>query len=119
MVAPVIRRFTRATPASLDQFAFATDDITGLTFYLATKRNQILDIVNDPDPPAGARYEIALYKNGVDTGRRFFSTSLSPASAGRIAIGPIDIEPGQIQFNVAQRAGTLSSYSFIVKFLTI
>jgi hypothetical protein len=117
MVAPIFRRFTRAAPAALSTYAFATDDVTGLTFYNLTTANQILDMVSDPAPAAGVAYEIALFKNGVDTGRHFFSRSLDPASAGRVAVGPVDLAPGQIGFNVQQTLGALAAYSFVVKLL--
>ena len=117
LVAPMFRRFTRAAPGALDVFAFATDDVTALTFYQLAQANQILDMVSDPAPAAGVAYEIALFKNGIDTGRHFFSRSLDPASAGRVAVGPVDVSPGQLQFNVAQRLGALAAYSFVVKLL--
>jgi len=118
MVAPLFRRFTRAAPGALNVFAFATDDITTLAFYNNAKPNQILDMVNDPQPAATLRYEIALFKNGLDTGRHFFTDSLNPNTAGRVAVGPIDITPGQVQFAVAQRFGALTAFSFVVKLLT-
>ena len=99
----------------MDVFAFATDDITALTFYQVSTMNQLQDIVSDPAPAAGVRYEIAAFKNGLDTGRHWFSATLDPASAGRVAIGPIDVKPGMLQFNVAQRLGALAAYSFVSK----
>lgn len=118
MVAPIFRRWTRAAPGALDVFAFASDDVTALTFYNLAVNNQILDIVSDPAPGAGVAYEIALFKNGLDTGRHWFSRTLDPASAGRVAIGPVDIAAGQMQFNVAQRLGALAAYNFVTKLLT-
>lgn len=117
MAAPIFRRWTRAAPGALDVFALATDDITALGFYTLGGNNSIIDIVSDPDPGA-LRYEIRLFKNGIDTGRSWFSSSLNPGSAGRVAVGPVDISPGNIAFNVAQRAGALTAYSFVVKLLT-
>jgi len=113
---PLIRRFTRAAPGALDTFALAVDEETGLTFIRITSPNVILDMVNDPNPAAGARYEIRIIKGGIDTGRRIYSLSIDPMSAGRIAVGPITLGPGDYSFSVAQRAGALAAYSFIVKF---
>jgi len=118
MVAPIFRRWTRAAPGALDVFAFSTDDVTALTFYQLAAVNQLLDIVTDPAPGAGVRYEIALFKNGLDTGRHWFTNSLDAASAGRVAIGPVDLLPGQMQMSVAQRAGALAAVNFVTKLLT-
>ncbi len=112
---PIFRRFTRAAPAALDVFLLATDDITALGFYTLAGTRVLLDMVNSPDPAAGLRYEVRLLKNGVDTGRSWFSDTLSPASAGRVAIGPVPIGAGNIAFSVAQRLGALTAYSFVIK----
>ncbi len=115
---PIWRRWTRAAPGALDVFALATDDVTTLGFYTLSQRNDILDMLNDPDPAAGLRYEIDILKNGIPTGRNFFTTAMSSASAGRGAIGPLGVGAGNINFSVAQRAGALTATSFIVKFAT-
>ena len=111
---PLFRRWTRALPAALDTFALSTDDITALGFYTLAGTRELQDIVSDPDP-AALRYEIRLLKNGIDTGRAWFSQGLNPASAGRVAIGPVPISAGNIAFSVAQRAGALTAYSFVTK----
>lgn len=117
MAAPIFRRWTRATPAALDTFALATDDITALGFYAITRTVELQDIVSDPAPAGGVRYEIRLLKNGIPTGRQWFSTGLDPASAGRVAIGPVTIAgPSNINFDVAQRSGALAAYNFVTKF---
>jgi len=113
---PLIRRFTRAAPGALNVDANATDDETGLT-YFRTSQNVILDIVSCPQPAAGVNYRIALLRSGgIDTGRRFFSVSLDPASAGRVSVGPIQLSGGDYFFSVRQTLGALAAYSFIVKF---
>jgi len=117
MAAPIFRRWTRAAPGALDVFALATDDITALGFYSTTRTITLQDLVSDPAPGAGVAYEVRLLKNGIPTGRSFFSRSLDPASAGRVAIGPIDIiGPTNMNFDVAQRLGALAAYSFLTKF---
>lgn len=80
---PLTRRYTRAAPGALDVFANATDDITAQAFARIPAPNSILDMLNDPDPAAGLRYEIQLLKEGIQTGRGFFTNSMSAASAGR------------------------------------
>jgi len=118
MVAPIFRRWTRVLPIALGAFIPATDDITTQSFYNNVGANEVLDAVNDPQPAATLRYEIAMFRNGIDTGRHFFTDSMNPGSAGRPSVGPIDIQPGQIQFSVAQRFGALTATSFLIKFLT-
>ncbi len=75
----------------------------------------MLDVVSDPAPAATVRYEIHMMKNGIENGRNFFSLSLDPASSGRVAIGPIDLLAGKLQFNVTQRAGAQAAYSYLMK----
>ena len=112
----LIRRFTRAAPGALNVFAFATDDVTGLTFIRVSSNNAILDIVNDPDPAGGLNYQIRILKNTIDTGRYFSTFSLSPLSAGRVAVGPIALSAGDYYFSVAQTLGGVAATSFLVKF---
>ena len=115
MSAPMIKRFTRALPAALGAFVFATDDETGLVFLRVNGSNAIIDVVNSPDPAAGLTYQINIWKNGVDTGRRWFSEAMSPASAGRMSMGGIALSQGDYYFSVAQTAGALTATSFIIK----
>jgi len=114
--APIIRRYTLALPTALNNFLPMTDDITQLTFQNLPQVNSIVDMLNDPQPAAGLRYEFRIFKNGLDTGRAVFSDSMNPASAGRIAIGPLDMAPGQLSFQAAQRLGAFAATSIIVKF---
>jgi hypothetical protein len=71
-----------------------------------------------PAPAAGLLYQINILKNGVDTGKRVYSITIDPATAGRVAVGPLSLSPGDYYFNVAQTLGGLAAYSFIVKFAT-
>jgi len=116
MAAPLIRRFTRAAPGALNVFAFATDDITGLTFIRLARANMLQDLINSPNPAAGLNYNIALTSDGIQTGQNFFSEQLAETSAGRIAVGPIDLLPGNKGFSVSQTLGALTAYSFAAKF---
>lgn len=77
--------------------------------------NQLQDLVSDPAPGAGVRYEIHMMKNGIENGRNFFSDGLNPASAGRVAVGPVDLIAGKLQFNTTQRAGAQAAYSYVMK----
>jgi len=110
------RRYTSAVPAALAAETIVTDDRTTAAQQTLNRSNSILDIFNDPDPAAGLRYDIRIFKNGVDTGRAFFTLSLSTASEGRSKIPTpgILLEPGQLQYFVIQRAGALTATSFIV-----
>lgn len=113
---PVIRRYTLAAPAALNVFGNLTDDVTGLTSFLLLGKNGILDMVNDPDPAAGLRYEFVLNKNGLQTPVTAFSSAMSPTTAGRTAIGPISMSAGNYIWSGAQRAGALTATSVIVKY---
>lgn len=116
MTLPVIRRYTLATPSALNVFANLTDDESSQAQFLILSGNTVLDMVNDPDPTSGYRYEFRLAKNGNETPVKAFSTSISPTTAGRTAIGPISMSAGNYSWRGAQRAGTLTATSIIVKY---
>lgn len=116
MPLPVQRRYTGAAPAALNVFNNMTDDETGQAQYLILSKNVILDMVNDPDPAAGLRYEFVLLKNGNQTPVRAFSSSISPTTAGRTSIGPVTQSAGQYIWSFAQRAGALTATSIVVKY---
>jgi len=113
---PIIRRYTRAAPGALNVDALATDDDTALTVQQLNQPNSILDMFSAPQNAAGVNYEIRLLKNNVQTGRTFFSVAMDPGSAGRSAVGPVDISAGQISYAVRQVLGALTAYSFAVKY---
>jgi hypothetical protein len=116
MVLPIQRRYTLAAPAALNTFNNLTDDETGQAQFLILSKNALLDMVNDPDPAAGLRYEFVLLKNGNQTPVRAFSTSISPTTAGRTAIGVVSMSAGQYIWSGAQRAGAVAATSIVVKY---
>jgi hypothetical protein len=116
MPLPVQRRYTGAAPAALNVFNNMTDDETAQSQFLILGKNVILDMVNDPDPAAGLRYEFVLLKNGNQTPVRAFSSSISPTTAGRTAIGPISMSAGQFIWSSVQRAGAVAATSIVVKY---
>jgi hypothetical protein len=113
---PITRRFTLAN-TTVNTSAFATDDITGIAEYAVPNGAVILDVVGDvPALPAYPGVQVELYKNGIATGRLFFSQSLNPTSAGRINIGPIPLSPGRISFRCTPTLATSLRFNFLVKF---
>ena len=115
MPVPMIRRFSIAAPGALNVDANATDDESGLAFF-NPGNNVILDMLSDPQPAAGINHTVALFKGGTDTGRRFYSTGLNPASAGRISVGPLPLTPGNYQLRIRQTLGALTAYNVTLKF---
>lgn len=113
---PVVRRYTLAAPAALDVFNNLTDDITTQAPFTLFRNNEIQDIVNDPDPAAGLRYEFRLLKDGNETPVKVFSTTISPATQGRVAYGPVNMSVGQYIWTGAQRAGALTATSIAVRY---
>ena len=116
MTVPVLRRYTLAAPAALDVFSNLTDDVSGQSSFLNLQGNTLLDMVMDPDPAAGLRYEFVLTKNGRETDVRTFSSGLSSSSAGRQAIGPVSMSNGNYIWKGAQRSGAVAATSCIVKY---
>ena len=114
---PIQRRMSvPAIPTALNVPQFMTDDITTLTFIQLNRNNTLLDMYNDPDPTART-YTDELFKNSISTGRNFFTSAMSTASAGRAAIGPIRLAAGQLQMSAAQTAGVLAiDNSIVLKF---
>ena len=114
---PIQRRMSKPNAGTVNVQELMTDDITGLTFIQLNRGNNILDMYNDPDAAASVRYTYELFKNSISTGRNFFSTAMSTTSAGRAAIGPIKLAPGQMQLGSTQTAGTaVASSNVVIKF---
>ena len=121
MAVPLMRAYNAVAPAALNQFALATDNITGLTVQQLNRDNVILDFVDNPANAAGIEHEARLLVNGLEAGVTFFATASDPASAGRVVSGPIPITVGsmaggkQLAYNVTQTTGALSAFPFIEK----
>lgn len=92
-----------------------TDDVTGQAPFTLFAPNIILDVVNDPNPATGT-YEMRLLKNGSETPIKIFSSSISPLTAGRIAVGPINLSVGQYIWTRAPRSVVVVANSIIVKY---
>ena len=112
-----MRRYSKPNAGTVNVEELMTDDVTNLTFTQLSTPNIVLDIFNSPDPSGGLNtniYRYQLYKNSVSTGRFFFSESMSTSSAGRSAVGPINVAAGQMQIGSTQTAGTAAAQSNIV-----
>jgi hypothetical protein len=97
---PIQRRMSNPLAGAAGIPVLLNDQVTGLTFIQLNIPNTILDMYNAVDPAAAAdTYEYGLQKNSIDTGRTFFSTAMSTASAGRAAVGPIRLASGQLQMS--------------------
>ena len=95
------------------------DQITGLTFIQLSIPNTILDIYNNIQPAGANTYQDELQKNSISTGRVFFSTAMNTASAGRAAVGPLRIAPGQLQMQSTLAAGgapAIGDNNIVIKF---
>lgn len=113
-MAPLNKRFTVAAAAALNTNVIAVDQESTLNFWVSGP-NVIMDVVNDPDPAAGLLYTISLWKGGQDTGLRWYSNSISPASAGRLRPTPVKLSGGQYQLRCMQTLGALTATAFIVQ----
>jgi len=114
MAVPVVRRYTSVVGV-INVFNNMTDDVTGQAPFTLFAPNTILDIVNDPNPATGT-YEMRLLKNGNETPIKIFSSSISPITAGRMAIGPIEMGVGQYIWVRAPRSVVVIANSIIVKY---
>jgi len=114
MADPQNKRFTFAAPGALNVNVIGIDQESTLAFFVSGP-NAIVDVVNDPDPAAGLLYTYSLWKGGADTGRRWYSNSISPLSAGRIRPAPLKLSGGQYQFRAMQTLGALTAVNLIVQ----
>ena len=101
------------------------DQVTGLTFIQMNIPNVILDMYNSvvganaPDPIVGNNYQDVLQKNSISTGRTFFSSAMSVTSAGRAAVGPVNLASGQLQMESTLGVGgvaTALDNAIVIKF---
>jgi len=117
MQIPIQRRMSKPNAGTSGVAELMVDQVTQLTFIQLSTPNSILDIYNSPDASGGLNtniYEYELLKNSISTGRTFYSESMSTSSAGRAAVGPISISPGQLQMTSKQTLGTAAAQSDIV-----
>jgi len=95
---PIQRRMRNPLAGALNVPVNLVDQVTGLTFIQLGQNNTILDAYNATQPVAVANtYEYEVAKNSISTGRIFFSTAMNTLSAGRAAVGPLRLAPGQLQ----------------------
>jgi hypothetical protein len=115
---PIQRRMDNLTAAAAGVPQLLNDVVTQLSFIQMNVPNTILDIYNSPDPVAGNSYDDVLQKNSISTGRTFFTTAMSTASAGRAAVGPLRLASGQLQMESTLQAGVaaVGDNSIVIKF---
>jgi len=116
---PIQRQMSNPAAGVLNTPVLLQDNVTGLTFIQLNVPNTVLDLYNSPDPAAATDfYTYELQKNSISTGRTFFSTAMSTASAGRAAVGPIRLASGQLQMS-GTPVGALApagDQSIVIKF---
>ena len=116
---PIQRQMSNPAAGVLNTPVLLQDNVTQLTFIQLNVPNTVLDLYNSPDPAAAADfYTYELQKNSISTGRTFFSTAMSTASAGRAAVGPIRLASGQLQMS-GTPVGALApagDQSIVIKF---
>jgi hypothetical protein len=116
---PIQRQMTNPVVGAPNVPVLLQDVVTGLTFIQLGISNTILDMYNSPDPGAAADfYQYVLQKNSISTGRTFFSTAMSTTSAGRAAVGPIRLAPGQLQMEGTPvgAAAPINDQNIVIKF---
>jgi len=118
---PIQRLMSNNLIGALNTPQLLNDQVTGLTFLQLNVPNTILDMYNSPDPAGGVGvdiYQDVLQKNSISTGRTFFTTAMSTASAGRAAVGPIRLASGQLQMESTMTAGVpaVRNNNIVIKF---
>ena len=116
---PIQRQMSYPAAGVLNTPVLLQDNVTGLTIIQLNVPNTVLDLYNSPDPAAATDfYTYELQKNSISTGRTFFSTAMSTASAGRAAVRPIRLASGQLQMS-GTPVGALApagDQSIVIKF---
>ena len=96
------------------------DAVTQLSFIQLNIPNTILDMYNSPDPTPTNFYTDVLQKNSISTGRSFFTSAMSTASAGRAAVRPIRLASGQLQLESTATSvaggAAINDNSVVIKF---
>ena len=118
---PIQRLMSNPLAAAIGTPQLLNDQVTQLSFIQMNIPNTLLDMYNSPDPAGGVGvdiYQDVLQKNSISTGRTFFSTAMSTASAGRAAIGPIRLASGQLQMESTMTAGVpaVNNNNIVLKF---
>ena len=107
-----VQRTYLGTPAALNAPVFMVDQQTFLTL----TPNVLQDVVNNPDPAAGLLYQFTLVKNGNATAVRAFSSAISPTTAGRVPIGPVNMSSGSYQWQMTQTLGAVTATTILVRY---
>lgn len=116
---PIQRQMTNPAVGAPNVPALLQDSVTQLTFIQLGIPNTILDMYNSINPVAAADfYQYELQKNSISTGRNFFSTAMNTLSAGRAAVGPIRLAPGQLQMQGTPvgAAAPINDQNIVIKF---
>ena len=122
---PIQRLMANNAAGAVGTPQLLNDQVTGLTFIQMNIPNVILDMYNSvvganaPDPIVGNNYQDVLQKNSISTGRTFFSSAMSVTSAGRAAVGPVNLASGQLQMESTLGVGgvaTALDNAIVIKF---
>ena len=111
-----VQRTYLGTPAALNAPVFMVDQQTLQNNFLTLTPNVLQDVVNNPDPAAGLLYSFTLVKNGNATAVRAFSSAISPTTAGRVPIGPVNMSSGSYQWQLTQTAGAVTATTILVRY---
>jgi len=112
---PIQRLMANNAAGAVGTPQLLNDQVTGLTFIQMNVPNTILDMynsvvgVNAPDPIVGNNYQDVLQKNSISTGRTFFTSAMSVTSAGRAAVGPVNLASGQLQMESTLGVGGVAT----------
>ena len=111
-----VQRTYLGTPAALNAPVFMVDQQTLQNNFLTLTPNVLQDVVNNTDPAAGLLYSFTLVKNGNATAVRAFSSAISPTTAGRVPIGPVNMSSGSYQWQLTQTAGAVTATTILVRY---
>ena len=112
---PIQRLMANNAAGAVGTPQLLNDQVTGFTFIQMNIPNVILDMYNSvvganaPDPIVGNNYQDVLQKNSISTGRTFFTSAMSVTSAGRAAVGPVNLASGQLQMESTLGVGGVAT----------